>query len=144
MHCYYHPRRPAVSQCQDCGKGLCRRCASRYQKPICPECNNQRRKKERKTYLMPLIVCAVLFMIVCTIGGGISESPLLIGYLCMSLYGGWGAVGLLFNHIFVMLDLRSIAVYILVRVILSVIVGVVATPFYLGYCIYRLIKLERK
>ena len=143
MHCFYHPRRPAVAQCPDCGKGLCQRCASKYNIPICPECNNQRRKKERKTYLMPLIICAILFVVGCAVGCS-SETPLLIGYLCMSLYGGWSAVGMLFSHIFVLLDLRSIAIYYLVRVILSILVGVVATPIYLGYCIYKLIRLSTK
>ena len=144
MHCFYHPRRPAVAQCPDCGKGLCQRCASRYQKPICPDCNNKRRTDDRKSYLKPLIICAVLFVVGCAVGSGTSQSPFLIGYLFMSLYGGWGTVGMLFSHIFVLLDLRSIAIYYLVRVILSILVGVVATPIYLGYCIYKLIRLSTK
>lgn len=40
MNCYYHPQEPAVAQCVDCHKGLCQRCASKYEIPICDDCNN--------------------------------------------------------------------------------------------------------
>lgn len=97
-----------------------------------------------KSYITPLVICAALFLIGCAVGSGSEMSPLLAGYLAASIYGGWGVTGLLFSRIFIMLDLRSIAIYYLVRIILSVIVGVVATPVYLGYCVYKLIKLAKK
>jgi hypothetical protein len=142
MNCYYHPWRAAVAQCPDCGKGLCRQCATQYRKPICPDCNKSRGRGEAKRYIKPLVICAVLFLVGCAVGAGSDLGPLLTGYLLASLYGGWGATGLLFSRIFILLDLRSIAIYLLVRVVLSVLVGVVATPVYLGYCVYKLIKMK--
>lgn len=144
MNCYYHPGRPAVAQCPDCGKGLCRQCATQYRKPICPDCNQSLGREESKNYIKPLVICAVLFFVGCAVGACNELGSLQTGYILASLYGGWGATGLLFSRIFISLDLRSIAIYFLVRIILSIFVGVVATPVYLGYCIYKLIKLRFK
>lgn len=38
MNCYYHPDRPAVIQCRQCGKGLCSEDAANVVDGICPEC----------------------------------------------------------------------------------------------------------
>lgn len=46
MKCYYHEDRDAVGTCQDCGKALCRDCASKYTPVLCPDCA-QRRQNQR-------------------------------------------------------------------------------------------------
>ena len=38
MKCYHHPDRDAVAACMECGRGLCKECASYYTKPLCSEC----------------------------------------------------------------------------------------------------------
>lgn len=144
MNCYYHPSRAAVAQCPDCGKGLCRKCASVYVKPICRECNQARFKHERASYIRPLVGCTAFFLIGCAIAGGAGEPPLLGGYLLTCLYGGWNCVGKLFEGIFIMLDLRSIATYYILRALLAILVGMVLTPFYLIYCIYKLLTISVK
>lgn len=144
MNCYYHPSRPAVAQCPDCGKGLCRKCASIYVKPICRDCNRHRAGQERASYIRTLVGCTIFFIIGCIIGNSAGESPLMIGYLLACLYGGWSSVGKLFANIFIMLDLRSIATYFIVRAVLAILVGLVTTPFYLIYCIYKLFTTSVK
>lgn len=144
MNCYYHPHRRAVAQCPDCGKGLCRECASKYAKPICTECNDQRGKEGLKTYAKPLMVCAVLFILGCLVGSGMGEMPWIMGYIFICVYGGWNIVGLLFSNIFVSLNMQSLIFYYGLRILLSVIVGFFTTPIYLGYCIYKIIKLVPK
>lgn len=42
MNCYNHSHEPAVAQCTDCGKGLCRACADLYRPILCPECAHNR------------------------------------------------------------------------------------------------------
>jgi len=37
MKCYYHPERDAVSQCFECGRGLCKECFD-YNENICKNC----------------------------------------------------------------------------------------------------------
>ena len=144
MNCYYHPSRPAVAQCPDCGKGLCRECASAYVKPICRDCNRQRAGHERASYIRTLVGCIVFFIIGCVIGNKTGEPPVLIGYVLACLYGGWSSVERLFANIFIMLDLRSIATYFIIRAVLAILVGVVITPFYLIYCIYKLFTVSVK
>ena len=63
MNCYYHPDHDAVAQCADCGKGLCRSCATRFTIPICPECNGVRRRSELRGCIVPLLLCGLLFAI---------------------------------------------------------------------------------
>lgn len=144
MRCYYHPHRYAVAQCPDCGKGLCKECASRYQKPICKSCNDIRGKNEIKDYSKPLFVCAAMFIIGCLVGSGLGGDAILMGYLFTCIYGGWSIVGMFFSNIFVTLDLNSIVLYYGLRIVLSAVIGIFATPIFLGYCIYKIIKTKQK
>ena len=142
MNCYYHPSRPAVAQCPDCGKGLCRECASKYEKPICTECNNKRGKNATITYAKPLIVCAILFVVGCLVGKnfGFGDEPAIMGYIFTCVYGGWSIVDMFFANIFISLDLHSIIFYYGLKIMLAMIVGIFATPVFLGYCIYKIIR----
>ena len=144
MNCFYHPTRPAVAQCPDCGKGLCYSCASKYKSPICTDCNNARGKGELKAYLKPIIVCSLLFLIGCIMGGNSSENTMFIGYIFTCIYGGWSIVNKFFANIFISLDLHSIIFYFGLKIILSIIIGIFTTPVFLGYCIYKLIQLSLK
>ena len=142
MNCYYHPSRPAVAQCPDCGKGLCRECASKYEKPICPECNNKRGKNATMSYAKPLIVCVLLFLVGCLVGKhfGFGDEPAIMGYIFTCVYGGWSIVNMFFANIFISLDIHSIIFYYGLKIILAMIVGIFATPIFLGYCIYKIIR----
>ena len=142
MNCYYHPNRPAVAQCPDCGKGLCQECASKYEKPICTECNEKRGVNERRDYLKPLIICSILFVIGCVVGARTGETPILMGYIFTCIYGGWSIVAMFFSNIFVSLNIQSIIFYFGLRLLLSIFVGVFATPIFLGYCVLKLIQLK--
>lgn len=146
MNCYYHPDRPAVAQCPDCGKGLCRECASTYEKPICPDCHDKRGKLATKNYVRPLIVCAALFAVGCLAAGalGMGEQPLLLGYIFMCIYGGWSIVDMFFSHIFISLNIHSIIFYYGLKILLAMVVGIFTTPVFLGYCLYRIIREKTK
>lgn len=65
MNCYYHPDRPAVAQCVDCGKGLCQECASRNSKniPLCPSCAKKRLSKAIRADIIYFIVLAIVYVI---------------------------------------------------------------------------------
>ena len=144
MRCYYHPHRYAVAQCPDCGKGLCKECASKYQRPICKSCNEKRGRDDLKNYSKQLFVCTIMFAIGCLIGSSMGEDAIIMGYLFTCIYGGWSIVGMFFQNIFVSLDAHSIFMYYALRIILSAIIGVFATPIFLGYCIYKIIQTKTK
>lgn len=53
MKCYYHEERDAVATCKNCGKALCKECASKNNPCMCSECiekekNQKIRDKEIK------------------------------------------------------------------------------------------------
>lgn len=144
MNCFYHPYRHAVAQCVDCGKGLCVKCASKYEVPICTECNKRREKNDLLRFSRPLVVCAALFLLGCMLGTGMGSGAFIMGYLFICVYGGWRIVGMFFSNIFISLDAHSIIFYYGLRFFLSAVVGIFATPVYLVYCIYQLIKTKMK
>ena len=47
MNCFNHPDLISVGVCQDCQKGLCNECASKYSIPICIQCNLGRKGNEK-------------------------------------------------------------------------------------------------
>ena len=140
MRCYYHPHKHAVAQCIDCHKGLCYHCAHKYQIPICEDCNRNRRSADMSHYLMPIVVCVILF----AIGYGLnfmSSEPVMSGYVLMSIYGGWKALNQLLPIILVWINLSSIFWYLVFKALLAVLMGVFITPIYLIYCLYKLCQL---
>ncbi len=68
MNCFNHTEAVSVAVCQDCQKGLCAICASKYSIPICDDCNNRRKQEKKKAVYKELLItfgvgilCAVLF-----------------------------------------------------------------------------------
>jgi len=50
--CYFHPLRPAVEECQECGKKICKYCVYRdNEKVYCPDCYTILKRKQRKKIL---------------------------------------------------------------------------------------------
>ena len=67
MKCYHHPERDAVAVCTECGRGLCKECASFYAKPLCPECavsKALRIKQNLEKACLLFVALAVVFLIV--------------------------------------------------------------------------------
>lgn len=66
MNCFYHIMVPAVAQCKNCGKFLCRECATRYPDMICEDCayamQDQEHRKviRRNHWALCIFVIAVI------------------------------------------------------------------------------------
>jgi hypothetical protein len=63
MNCYNHPEEIAVTKCIDCGKGLCKACATTYKNPICSECNMVRVQNEKLVFFMFIIPSILMFIL---------------------------------------------------------------------------------
>lgn len=89
MNCYYHPDRPAVAQCVDCGKGLCQECASRNKKkiPLCPDCAKKRLTKAIGAGVVYFIVLGIIYIIGYEVGTR-SNNHESFGYLFMAIWTG--------------------------------------------------------
>ncbi len=138
MNCYYHTGRQSVAQCVDCGKGLCSQCASKYTIPICDKCNDKRRFHETFQYAKPLLICIILYLIGYNIEI-LGPDQTLSGYILMSSYAGWKLINKLLPTFLVCFSLRSVFFYYLIKLCVSMIIGSLATPLYLIYCLYKLI-----
>lgn len=138
MNCYFHPSGPAVAQCVDCHKGLCRDCVSKYTLPICDACNMRRKRSEVVRYAKPLVICLVLYIIGYNIGI-LGPDRTLGAYLVISVYTGWKIINQFLPNIFIWFSFRAIFWYYLIRIVVSVFIGILVSPFYLGYCIVKLI-----
>ena len=66
MGCYYHEGAEDVAICPQCGKKLCRGCASVTNEGICYNCamkNNLKIKSDFKFDLIFAIVCSIVFIV---------------------------------------------------------------------------------
>lgn len=138
MNCYFHLNRSAVAQCVDCRKGLCHECATKYIIPICDECNNKRLINERISYIKPIVICSILFII----GYNLEiwgPDRTFGAYMLMCAYAGWKFINSFCPSV-IWFNLHSLFMYYLFKLVISMIIGFFATPFYLIFCIYRLIR----
>lgn len=139
MKCFYHPLEQAVAQCVDCHKGLCQQCASKYLVPICDDCNKKRQTNELISYIKPLIVCLILYIVGYNLEilGPDQEFG---AYILMCAYGGWKFINKFCPNVFLWFSLRAIFMYYLFKLGVSIFIGFFVTPLYLIYCVYKLVK----
>lgn len=162
MKCFNHPEREAVATCQKCGKGLCRECAEKYTPCMCDTCaaqiqrnkeqqaqnkENQRKQKYKDALVdtrSEFIKTAVIGIIIGIIGtcwqvndndisGVVDYMGAFFCWFCVPF--GWKFLTYLqsFFPIFLIGTWWFWLIYIVVRVVLSAIVGI---PTF----IYQLVK----
>lgn len=67
MKCYYHPNQEIVATCTECGKGLCKACASKWEPVLCDDCAKVRienMKSENKKKVWLGIAIFVVFLVI--------------------------------------------------------------------------------
>lgn len=50
MNCAYHVNEVAVAQCVDCGRGLCKECAAKFNVAICETCYEARIENDKRQF----------------------------------------------------------------------------------------------
>lgn len=143
MNCYYHPDRPAVAQCVDCGKGLCTECASRNSKkiPLCPSCAKKRLKRAIKAEIVYFIVLGVVYLIGYEVGMNTNNHENW-GWFFVSVWTGLSLMSGKFEIPLLATFLAPTAgcVFTVLKFILAVIIGVILwIPISLWY-LYCLIR----
>jgi len=157
MNCFYHNGQPAVAQCTDCGKHLCRACASNFQVPLCKDCAKVRNASQRKKAIEHLFVLVIgltlgigygiwtyhhpsgieFDLITCVIGGAIA------GITVVGIPTGWRALSRITPNIFLFLPLIGWVIYFLIKGLLSVAVGLILFPINTVKGIVLYIKAEK-
>lgn len=154
MNCYNHTVQPAVTQCPDCGKGLCRECASLYSIPICTSCNKKRFASERSRIIKEMlltfgvgILLAVLFVRELDAGHSYPLIHKIISYTIFTyvfsaIVPGWKTLTRITPGVFLFLPIIGWVLYFIVKFVLSWAVGLVMLPIRTVRNIARLVSIR--
>ena len=93
---------------------------------------------ESKPYIKPIIICTVLYIIGYNVEIFGSDNAM-GGYMCMSIYAGWKIIDQFLPTLLVWFNFRAILWYYLIRIAISMLIGAIATPVYLIYCVIRMV-----
>ena len=154
MNCYNHTIQPAVAQCPDCGKGLCGECASSYSIPICSSCNRKRINREKSEIIKELlltfgvgILLTVLFVKWTSEGSNPLQDSIMIyvifTYIFCGLVPGWNTLVGITSNIFLFLPFVGWVLYFIVKLVLSLAVGLIVLPIRTIRNIVRLVFLQK-
>jgi hypothetical protein len=146
MNCFNHPEEVAVASCVDCGKGLCKNCASLYQMPICNECNLKRVKTDKGNLVrvyVPSVVLFIPWMLWC-IANGSFLMGFIAGFIFAGIPWGWKVVTFIQPKMFLFLSFGGWVVYFLIKFVISCFVGIVALPIGLIKLIISLVSAHKK
>ncbi len=155
MNCYEHPIQPAVAQCPDCGKGLCAECASAYSVPICKNCNRKRINVEKGGIIKELaltfgfgILLAVPFARWTNEGLSFHLIYNIISYaipiyVFSGIVSGWKTLTSITPRVFLFLPIIGWVFYFIIKLCLSICIGLVMLPVRTVRNISRLIALQK-
>ena len=139
MNCNKHPNDIAVSQCRDCGKGLCFECTDKFSFPVCQGCFSIRKKTDRRnalveigfTFLIGLPIGFLLGALTFDAGNvdkSLWTSPYFMMYMSIGLVPGWKTLNRVTPQVFLFLPIIGWVLYFLLKGVLSLFVGLVALP----------------
>lgn len=142
MKCHKHYEYDAVSQCLDCGKGLCPECTNKYTTPICDNCNLIRVKNDKNILIKNMIITIIAFSIGVFIYG-IEGSTLFLTIVGALFFAGvpwgWSFLNKITPNVFLFMPILGWIFYFIIKFTLAWIIGIFIMPFKI-YQIMRNIK----
>lgn len=93
---------------------------------------------ESVPYIKPIVICAILYVVGYNVElfGPDNATG---GYMCMSIYAGWKIIDQFLPNLFIWFNIQALFWYYLIRIAVAMFIGAIATPFYLIYCVIRLV-----
>jgi len=155
MNCYNHSLQPAVAQCPDCGKGLCSGCATSYSIPICSSCNKKRINSEKEMIIKELLLTFGLGILLAVLFVGWTNAghsyPLVHNILTYALFiyifsgivPGWQTLAKITSTVFLFLPFIGWILYVIVKLLPSLCVGIVMLPVRTIRNIRKLVWLQK-
>lgn len=132
MNCYFHPNEPAVTQCTECGRGLCRDCASAPGGNLCRNCIEayaEKAKSEKRALLIRSIaIFAIVFVLCLSAPGAPFFVALLVAYGVAGTPCGWRALSSMQPRMFLFLPIIGWLIYFGSKLFLSYWIGYIAMP----------------
>jgi hypothetical protein len=145
MSCYYHNQVESVAQCTDCGKALCKSCASHYEIPLCRECAIHRNDNLKDLafknlgYLGIGVVVGIIIMIFQLKMGifsfnGVGDwiigiiAYIVLGIAVVAIPVGWKSLNKITPSFFIWLPFIGWVFYFVIKLCLSFVVGLFVLP----------------
>jgi hypothetical protein len=153
MNCFNHPEEAAVASCIDCGKGLCKSCASLYDGFICSECNLKRVKSDKGKNLRVYLPSIILFILGFVFGFSMGVNirfvdgvwmGFVLGWVFGGIPWGWDTITFIQPRIFLILPIVGWILYLCLKLFLSIFIGCVALPIGVVVVISRIISTKKK
>lgn len=136
MKCYKHNERDAVSQCIDCGRGLCPECTNKFTFPICDQCELKRINASKQLLVKNIVIMIALFIFGLLIGPENFLGKILMGYCFAGIPWGWSILTKITPKMFLFMSWIGWIIYFLYKIMISTMIGMFVTPFK----IYKTIK----
>lgn len=155
MNCYKHPIQSAVATCPDCGKGLCVECASSYMIPICNVCNKRRINEEKTRIIKEMVLTFSLgillaVLLVRAMNSGytvpLTHTILLVvvfSYPFSGIVPGWKTLSRITPDVFLLMPIIGWVFYLIIKLVLSLCLGLVMLPIRTVRNIHRLTTLQK-
>lgn len=157
MNCFNHPELVSVAVCQDCQKGLCHQCASKYSPPICSQCSDSRVKTEKTTIYKEFLLyfglgSLIYFILVYLPSHHIEASPddpskfmmfLLLLLMGGSIVAGWKTLDGFTSRYFLFLPIFGWVIYFMLKLGVSGMIGPTMLPIRIYRNVRRLTQLNK-
>lgn len=151
MNCFNHPNESAVGTCQDCKKGLCQNCATKYEISICNDCNSKRIQIEKTEIIKNLLAIIFIGGFLFLFNKSISKSQIPVTftqmlfsyYACCSIVAGWRFLNKITPQMFLFLPIIGWVIYFFVKLFISALIGFFVLPYILFRDIKRYIELRK-
>lgn len=146
MKCAFHPNQDATGQCTDCGRMLCHSCTNKYQPVLCEHCADVRERTEIDKFIITFIISVVLFIWAIKNENSSSYNlDLLLTYafLVAGLPFGWLTLNKFKFDAFVVMPFIGWIIYIIIKLVLSALVGGFAMIFQIFIFTPRIILYNR-
>ena len=128
MNCYFHPNEPAVTQCAECGRGLCRDCASAPGGNLCRNCIEKAKSEKRALLIRSIAIFAIVFVLCLSAPGTPFFVALLVAYGVAGTPCGWRALSSIQPRMFLFLPIIGWLIYFGIKLFLSYWIGSIAMP----------------
>lgn len=124
MNCYFHPNEPAVTQCAECGRGLCRDCASAPGGNLCRNCIEKAKSEKRALLIRSIAIFAIVFVLCLSAPG----APFFVALFVAGTPCGWRALSSIQPRMFLFLPIIGWLIYFGIKLFLSYWIGYIAMP----------------
>lgn len=137
MKCYYHTNQDVVATCTECGKGLCRACADKWEPILCDDCAAERIQQKRAKLKRSIVLGVLIFSVGIIIGiitavqhGRIDYilEGIFMGYVLGGVPNGWISLTKVQPNMFLFLSWAGWLLYFFIKFLISIVIGLFAFP----------------